>query len=67
MLRTISQDEYERARFHSRKMALQDEEHNRAVTLKEGKKIGKEIVLAAFEKFGADPALISQVAEYVKN
>jgi hypothetical protein len=63
MLRTISQDEYERARFHSRKMALQDEENNRAVTLKEG----KEIVLAALEKFGADPALISQVTEYIKN
>jgi predicted transposase/invertase (TIGR01784 family) len=31
MLRDISQDEYERARFHSRKMAMRDAEHNRAV------------------------------------
>jgi len=31
MLQDISQDQYERARFHSRKMALQDAEHNRAV------------------------------------
>ena len=33
MLRTISQDEFERARFHSRKMALQDAEHNRVTAI----------------------------------
>jgi hypothetical protein len=63
MLRTISQDEYERARFHSRKMALQDAEHNRVTAIKEGEKK----VFDAFEAFGADPELISRVAEYVNS
>ncbi|MDR1299841.1 MAG: Rpn family recombination-promoting nuclease/putative transposase [Oscillospiraceae bacterium] len=63
MLRTISQDEYERARFHSRKMALQDAEHNRVTALKEG----RAEVLDAFEMFGADPELMSKVTEYIKN
>jgi len=31
MLQDISQDKFERARFYSRKMALQDAEHNCAV------------------------------------
>jgi predicted transposase/invertase (TIGR01784 family) len=34
MLREISQDEIERARFRSRRIALQDAEHNRVVELK---------------------------------
>jgi hypothetical protein len=67
MLRTISQDEYERARFHSRKMALQDAEHNRVVTLKEGKEIGEKNVFDAFEALGADPELIGRVAEYINS
>jgi predicted transposase/invertase (TIGR01784 family) len=42
MLNTISQDKRERALFHSRKMAMQDAEHNRAIVLKEGITIGFE-------------------------
>jgi flagellar biosynthesis/type III secretory pathway protein FliH len=40
MLRTISQDEIERARYHTRKMALQDAEHARVASFKEGVKEG---------------------------
>ena len=63
MLRDISQDEYERARFHSRKMALHDAEHNRAVALKEGRvEQGKE---TAYEMF-IDGKNIEEIKRYSK-
>jgi dsDNA-specific endonuclease/ATPase MutS2 len=56
MLQTISQDEFERARFHSRRMALQDAEHNRAIAIKEG----RSEAFALLQELGVSPELIDR-------
>ena len=74
MLNTISQDQRERALFHSRKMAMQDAEHNRAVVLKEGIAIGQEQgisrgvdnTLSFLEKIGATAEILNKVREEAK-
>ena len=62
MLHTISQDEFERARFHSRKMALQDAEHNRVTTIKQW----RSEILTALDNSGESPEFIDRVTEFLK-
>jgi predicted transposase/invertase (TIGR01784 family) len=59
MLQTISQDEFERARFHSRRMALQDAEHDRMTAIKEG----RSEAFALLQELGVSPELIDKANE----